>query len=168
MKKAIQLGLFLAIVAALAGGALSYVNGITAPIIAENELKLEKESLLSMYPDANEDEFILIDNLNSSTIQKVYQYNNYYIFNMKVSGYKDGTNFLVSIDSMTGIIDQYQPLSNGDTKGLGSQVMDEPFITSLEGKEASSQLDTISGATVSSTPVINGIHEAYEVMKGIK
>ena len=109
-----------------------------------------------------------MEGVSSKTIQKVYKYNDFYIFNMKVSGYKDGTTYLVSIDSQTEVIDKYQALSNGDTKGLGSQVMDEPFKESLEGKSASGELDTISGATVSSTPVIEGIHEADQVLKDMK
>ena len=89
MKKALQLGLFLAIVSAIAGGALSYVNGITSPIIEENNLAIEKATLLEMYPEANEDDFELVEGVSSKTIQKVYKYNDFYIFNMKVSGYKD-------------------------------------------------------------------------------
>ncbi|MDD7281138.1 FMN-binding protein [Floccifex sp.] len=168
MKKAIHLGVFLAVVSAIAGGALSYVNGITSPIIEENKLAVEKESLLVMYPEATADDFEIVDGVSTDTITKVYKYNDFYIFNLVVSGYKEGTTFLVSIDSNTEVIDKYQPLSNGDTKGIGSKVMDEPFKTSLEGKVASEQLDTISGATVSSTPVVKGINEACEVMKGLK
>ena len=43
MKKIITLALFLAVVAGLAGGALSFVNGITAPIIQEAAIAAEKE-----------------------------------------------------------------------------------------------------------------------------
>ena len=55
---------------------------------------------------------------------------------MSVSGYKDGTTFLVSINKDTGVVDKYLALSNGDTKGLGSKVMDSPFRKSIEGKKA--------------------------------
>ena len=166
MNKIVHLALFLAIVSAVAGGALAFANQLTAPIIAENNAKQEKESLLAMYPSASEDDFKLVDtNFDSKTVQKVYSYKNVYIFNMSVSGYKDGTTFLVSIDKDTKKIDKFNAISNGDTKGLGSQVLDEPFKKSLEGNDASGQLDTISGATVSSTPVVNGINEACSLME---
>ncbi|WP_462336669.1 FMN-binding protein, partial [Holdemanella biformis] len=58
--------------------------------------------------------------------------------------------------------------SNGDTKGLGSQVTEAPFKKSLEGKDATGQLDTISGATVSSGPVVSGIHEAAKLVDQLK
>ncbi len=166
MNKIVHLALFLAIVSAVAGGALAFANQLTSPIIAENNAKQEKETLLAMYPDASEDDFKEVDtDFDSKTVQKVYSYKNVYIFNMSVSGYKDGTTFLVSIDKDTKKIDKYNAISNGDTKGLGSQVLDEPFKKSLEGKDASGQLDTISGATVSSTPVVNGINEACSLME---
>lgn len=169
MNKIVHLGLFLAIVSAIAGGALAFANQMTAPVIAANNEKQEKESLIAMYPDASEDDFKIVNKtLDSKTVQKVYSYKNYYIFNMSVSGYKDGTVFLVSIDKDSKKIDKYNAISNGDTKGLGSQVTEKPFKKSLEGKDASGKLDTISGATVSSTPVVNGINEAAKLVDQLK
>ena len=169
MNKLVHLGLFLAIVSAIAGGALAFANQMTAPVIAENNERQEKESLVAMYPDASENDFKVVNKtFNSKTVQKVYEYKNVYIFNMSVSGYKEGTVFLVSIDKDTKKIDKYNAISNGDTKGLGSQVTEDPFKKSLEGKDASGELDTISGATVSSGPVVNGIHEAAKLVDKLK
>ncbi len=170
MKKILHLTLFLAIVSALAGGALAYANQLTAPVIKANNEKIEKETLRLMYPDANDSDFKAIDisSIESRTIQKVYQYNDLLIFNMKVNGYKDGTTFLVSINTKDHSIDNFYGISNGDTKGLGSQVLEDPFKESLLGKNASEQLDTISGATVSSTPVVDGIHEAESLVDSLK
>ena len=165
MNKIIHLGLFLAIVSAIAGGALAFANQMTAPVIAENNERQEKESLVAMYPDASENDFKVV---NKTFNSKVYEYKNVYIFNMSVSGYKEGTVFLVSIDKDTKKIDKYNAISNGDTKGLGSQVTEAPFKKSLEGKDATGELDTISGATVSSGPVVNGIHEAAKLVDKLK
>ena len=164
MNKIVHLGLFLAIVSAVAGGALAFANQMTAPVIAENNERQEKESLLAMYPDANSNDFKLVN----KTLDSKTEYKNVYIFNMKVSGYKDGTVFLVSIDKDSKKIDKYNAISNGDTKGLGSQVTEAPFKKSLEGKDATGQLDTISGATVSSGPVVSGIHEAAKLVDQLK
>ena len=156
MNKIVHLGLFLAIVSAVAGGALAFANQMTAPVIAANNEKQEKESLLAMYPDANANDFKLVDaKLDSKTVQKVYEY-------------KNGTVFLVSIDKDSKKIDKYNAISNGDTKGLGSQVTEAPFKKSLEGKDATGELDTISGATVSSGPVVSGIHEAAKLVDTLK
>ena len=85
MNKIVHLGLFLAIVSAIAGGALAFANQMTAPVIAANNEKQEKESLLAMYPDANANDFKLVDaKLDSKTVQKVYEYKNVYVWKYKV------------------------------------------------------------------------------------
>lgn len=63
MKKILKLTVFLAIVAGLAGGALSFVNSMTDPIIQEQKIASEKENLVKIYPSA---EFKAIDNTDTS------------------------------------------------------------------------------------------------------
>lgn len=169
MNKIAHLTVFLSVVSAIAGGALAYANQLTAPVIAANDLKAEKESLKEMYPNASNNDFKQVSfKSDSKTITKVYEYKDNYIFKMQVSGYKDGTTFLVSINKNNKKIDKYYGISNGDTKGLGSQVLDKPFKKSLEGKDASSTLDTISGATISSSAVTSGINEAAGYVDDLK
>lgn len=170
MNKIVHLTLFLAISSAVAGGALAYANKITAPIIAENEEKQEKESLQEMYPDASLTDFEEIDlsKIDSTTITKAYSYGDDIIFKMEVSGYSDGTTFLVSINKDDKTIDKYLGISNGDTKGLGSQVLDDDFKNGLEGNDATGELDTISGATISSSAVVEGINEAAGYVDELK
>ena len=170
MKKILHLTLFLAIVSVIAGGALAYFNELTEPVIAENEAKQERETLLEMYPDANVEDFKNVDlsSIESKTINKIYSYQDFYIFNMSVSGYSQGTTFLVSIDKNNLNIDKFIAISNGDTSGLGTQVLDELFRKSMEGNPADGQLDTISGATISSSAVVNGIHEAASVVESLE
>lgn len=170
MKKILHLTLFLAIVSVIAGGALAYFNELTEPVIAENEAKQERETLLEMYPDANVEDFKDVDlsSVESKTINKIYAYQDFYIFNMSVSGYSLGTTFLVSIDKNDLNIDKFIAISNGDTSGLGTQVLEEPFRKSMEGNSADGQLDTISGATITSSAVVNGIHEAASVVESLE
>lgn len=170
MNKVAHLTLFLAISSAIAGGALAFANQITAPIIAENEEKQEKESLKEMFPDASIDDFEEIDisDIDSTTIEKVYSYGDDLIFKMSVSGYSEGTTFLVSINKDDKTIDKYLGISNGDTKGLGSKVLDDDFKNGLEGNDATGELDTISGATISSSGVTKGINEAASYVDELK
>lgn len=169
MNKILKLGVFLAVVSAIAGGALAFANEMTAPVIAANNEKTEKAALLQMYPDAPESDFEEVEfKSESTTVQKVYKYNDLFIFNMKVSGYKDGTTFLVSINSNDKIIDNFLAMSNGDTKGLGSKVLEDDFKNSLLQKSSEEELDTISGATVSSQPVVDAINEASTYVDELK
>lgn len=87
---------------------------------------------------------------------------------MSVSGYSEGTTFLVAIDEQ-GMVVNYKGMTNGDTSGLGTRVLDdEDFINGLIGHDASGELDTISGATISSRAVVDGINEAAQVAASMR
>ena len=164
MKKIIHLTIFLALIAALAGAALGFANAMTAPVIAENELKAERETLKVIY-DLPDSAFEVAEKNASDTILKIFKVKDKgYVFKMKVSGYSEGTTFLVALDGEGKVVD-YVAISNGDTQGLGSKVTEEPFRDSLKGKDGlTDELDNdvITGATKSSKPVINGIKEAAQ------
>lgn len=67
---------------------------------------------------------------------------------------------MVALDDNGKILD-YVVISNGDTQGIGTKVAEDSFKEKLVGKNAETDtLDTISGATVSSKPVVEGIQEA--------
>lgn len=160
----LYLAIFLAIVAAIAGGALYAANSATAPIIAANEEKAEKASLLEMYPEASIDDFESVDASDITPdhpfVDKVYKYcDNVVVFKCTVSGYDGGTVFLVGIDAANDLVDGFKAISNADTKGIGSKITESAFAESVIGKQASGQLDTISGATYTSTPVVQAINE---------
>ena len=115
-----------------------------------------------IYPDG---EFEIVDQGVSDTIEKIFRVDGKnYIFKMKVSGYKDGTSFLVALND-DGTIYDYVAISNGDTNGIGSKVTEDDFRNTLKGADATSDElldDTIAGATVSSKPVLEGIKEAAD------
>ena len=161
MKKVLHLTLFLALVAAIAGGALALANSLTAPIVAANALAAEKENLALIFPNEGDDDFEEITVKDSETIEKIFQVKGEgTVFKMQVTGYKEGTSFMVALDDNAKIID-YLVISNGDTQGIGTKVADDSFRDSLIGKNAEADtLDIISGATVSSRPVVDGINEA--------
>ena len=127
MKKILHLTVFLALIAALAGGALAFANNMTAPVIAANELAAEKENLKIIYPDVSDDAFEVVEKDVSETIEKVFSVEGKgYIFKMNVAGYDGGTSFLVALNE-DGTVYDYVAISNGDTKGLGSKVTEQPF-----------------------------------------
>lgn len=163
MKKIIHLTVFLALIAALAGAALGLANSFTAPVIAANELAAEKDNLKVLYPEVADDAFVQVEENASKTIQKIFKVEGRgYIFKMKVTGYKDGTSFLVALNE-DGTVYDYVAISNGDTQGLGTKVTGDAFRQKLKNADATSNDmldDTITGATISSKPVILGIQEA--------
>ena len=72
MKKIIHLTVFLAIIAALAGAALGFANSVTAPVIAENALKAERETLKVIY-DLPDEAFKVEKENVSKTILKIFK-----------------------------------------------------------------------------------------------
>lgn len=164
MKKEspIYLAIFLAIVAALAGGALSFANNLTQPVIQANADRAEKASLVEMFPGSNIDDFESVDasaiTADDNTIVGIYKYEgDIVVFKCEVSGFDQGTTFLVAINASDNTIAAFKAIENGDTKGIGSKIMESAFANSLIGKDATGTLDTISGATLTSTPVVEAI-----------
>lgn len=161
MKKIIHLTFFLALIAAIAGGALALANSLTAPIVAANALAAEKENLKLLFPNAQDADFEEVSVKDSEDIEKIFLVNGQgTVFKLKVSGYKEGTSFMVALDDEANIMD-FVVISNGDTQGIGSKVADQSFRDSLINKDSvNDTMDVISGATVSSQPIIDGIKEA--------
>lgn len=163
MKKILHLTLFLALISGIAGIALGFANDMTAPVIEANNLKAEKANLKVIYPDVADEAFTIVNENVSDTIEKVFKVEGKgYIFKMKVKGYKEGTSFLVALNA-DGTVYDYVAISNGDTQGLGTKVTEAEYRETLKGKNAADEsilADTISGATVSSKPVVEGIVEA--------
>lgn len=160
MKKILHLTLFLALISAIAGGALAAANSVTSPKIAENKIAVEKANLEKLYPNQS---FEAVDfkSENKEIIGVFKVSNGTYVYKMEVNGYKGPITYLVGIDS-NGDINGYAVLSQEETAGLGSKVAEEKFTNQLVGNPVNTTFDTIAGATVSSKAVLNGIEAASE------
>lgn len=164
MKKIITLAVFLAVVAGLSGGALSFVNGITAPIIQEAAIAAEKENLVKIYPSAEFKALEPTDLGDYASLTGVYEaVGSGYVYKCSVVGY-GGANtpivYLIALDS-DGTYKGYEVVDcSGETSGFGDKVGMDDFKNSIVGKNIGDSIDTISGATISSTAVVNGIADA--------
>lgn len=164
MNKILKLTLFLAIVAGLSGGALSFVYQMTDPIIQEQKIASEKENLVKIYPSA---EFKAIDASDLSDyegIDSVYEAEGKgYVYKCSVTGYGGSSSpivYLIALDN-DGTYKGYEVIDcSGETNGFGSQVAEQPFKDKIVGKNIGDSIDTISGATISSKAVVNGIKSA--------
>jgi len=161
--KILKLTVFLAVVSALAGGVLAYVNDLTAPIIADQAMAAEKASLEVIFPGGDftaldyEDETGLV---TSAYVAK----GEGYVFKSEVIGYNSSTpvTFMMGIDNDGNIVG-FEVLSQQETNGLGSKVADPEFKAGVVGKTVNDSVDMISGATVTSKAVIGGINAIKEV-----
>jgi len=167
MKKIIHLTVFLALISALAGGILASVDSMTRPIIEERKIAAVKTTLQEIFPAASD--YKEIDFTDSTeTITNVYEASGAgYAFNVSVQGYKDVITYIVGVD-LTGKIVGFNVTFVNDTPGLGSKVKEPEFKQSIVGKTLGVDLDTISGATISSFAVVNGMSTVKTVFESLK
>lgn len=168
MKKIISLTLFLALASALAGAVLAGVNSITSPIIEEQKIAAVKATLTEIFPTATEFKEVSSFNDASGLVEKVYSATGAgYAMTVTVQGYKDVITFLVGFDLNDKIVG-FKVTAINDTPGLGMKVSEPAFANSLIGKTVSDKLDTIAGATISSSAAIKGIDAAIAVYQSLK
>lgn len=162
MKTTTKQRLFLILLIVLCGGALYGANLITAPQIEKQAVNSEKDNLQKVLEDVDLDEYQQVEvDKDSKNIEKIFkvQSKEYYVFKMKVAGFHDGTTFMVAIDRNDTIVGFYA-IENGDTEGIGKKILNPEFKDSMIGKKTSEHLDVITGATITSQPVIDAIKMA--------
>ncbi|MFI3284740.1 MAG: FMN-binding protein [Erysipelotrichaceae bacterium] len=161
MKKIISLMAFLGLVSAISGGVLAYVNSITAPIIANMSIAQEKANLEIIFPGTTYEEVSLADETGLVTGGYIAQ-NEGYIYKAEVYGYSSTPIiFMVGIDN-DGAIAGFSVLSHQETSGIGSRIATDEYSNLVLGLTASDTVDTLSGATVSTSAVKGGIEAIFE------
>lgn len=159
MNKTLHLTLFLGIVCAIAGAGLSFVNSVTAPKIAENEIASVKASLEVVYPGGN---FVAVDYVDDEgLISEVYQEtSNGYIFKMNGMGYNsNGFTYMVAINN-DGEIDAFVELEQNETNGFGARCFTDEYTSQLIGKTTDDEYPALSGATLTSSSIVKGLNAA--------
>ena len=161
MKKILHLTVFLAVVGALSAGVLSYVNELTSPIIEAQKLAAVQESLEVLYPGASFSELSTEADETGLVTGAYLAEGKGYIYQVKVVGYNSSTpiDFMMSIDN-DGTVSGYVVLTQQETNGIGSRVADAEFANTVIGSNVNDTVNTLSGATVSSTAVVKGINAA--------
>ena len=182
--KVVRYAIVLLIFGAVAGGVLAYSNDITAPIIAEQEKAGSFAAFQEIFPDA--DDFVSIDEglLNEiitehGTVKEIIEVKSgeeaiAYVFNTISGGYGGGIT-TISGFNLDGTIAGIRITENSETPGLGTKIVDDPaYQESYVGKSVMEDLVLsasptgenevllLSGATVSSEGVLNGVNDARE------
>ena len=176
------------VVAALLGG----VNAVTADRIAAIKLANTEASLTAVAaaPNSTFDQLALTDAMTAAAsaqgakVTEAYevQVNGEaagYAFKMVASGSQGNIEMIVGVDS-DGAVTGVSIVSNKETAGIGSKVMDNNALPSgtgvldqFIGKAGAGTLtvgktvDAISGATVSSKGVTKGVNGALAVAEAL-
>lgn len=165
MKSALKLALMLTVWSVIACCALALVNSFTAPIIEARTAETIKNALTEIFPEASTNESIIAE---LSSDNPVIKFDNAYAVKSNAGALGivitatgptyNASTIMVGID-LDGNIKTIKFISNNDTKGIGSKVVEPHFTEQFNGKNArdafkvAADVDGVSGATVSSKGV---------------
>jgi len=180
MKDMLKITLGLVAIFIAAGLVMGVTYKYTSPVRFIAEKKEKEEALKAMAPDAT-DPIKPAGNWSSSH-GKPYEYYMAtssgkpvaYISSTAGKGYSSYIAMLVSMDTDLKIKD-VKILHHGETPGLGDQVEDRIlFLDQFKGKalsqlvllktETKENIQAISGATISSRAVTNGVKDAVQTL----
>ena len=183
-KDMFKLGLNLLIISAVAALLLAFNNNVTADTIAKRNEQANAEARKLVLESAQDFEQVKdakTDNSKGVKVSEIYEAKdasgNTVGYTLKVlpSGYGGTIELMVGIDSANGQVSGINVVSNSETAGLGAKATDPEFSDQYKGKPleelsvlkngtpGDTEIKAISGATITSTAVTNGVDAAIEV-----
>ena len=149
---------------------LAYINSVTSPIIAKAEQEKTEQAMSEVLADSDGFEKLEIENL-PERVTEVYTATNGsgYVFMLTTKGYGGDMKLICGMKA-DGTIEQCKTLSHAETSGLGSKTAEDPYRNQYCGKNADtlSEVDAITGATISSTAYKNAIEDAFKAYDMVK
>lgn len=152
-------------------GALAYVNSVTKPIITEAQEQEAAQARKEVLPSA--DDFTRLDASLPDGALDAYKANNGagYVFTVAEKGYGGEMKLIVGLNP-DGSVCSVKTLSHGETVGIGSRVADNSsgYSKNYKGKTEKnySEVDALSGATISSKAYKKAVSHAFEAFDAVK
>lgn len=169
------------VITAVVAVMLAFSNMITVDKIAENTLKAQNEAMALVMEEASE--FKFDKSFYDGIVKKVYKAVSGekelgWCVSVAPVGYGGEIELIVGIDNeynLTGI----KVVNMSETPGLGAKASEDKFTSQFAGKKAANGINVIksgtpkddeilaiSGATVTSQAIKNGVNAAIEAVKG--
>lgn len=193
MANYFKTGFILLLISAVSAGLLAVVNGMTVDVIAQAEFEKSVEAYQEIYGD-KADTFEPIDEAKKAALVEKYgDIQDVFVakkgdevigygINHKTNGYGgEMTNAIGLLND--GTIAGFRNIQNAETPGIGTQITEPTYFKGFEGKTfkngevkgnkepaAEDEIPLITGATVSSTGVLEGINSilpAYEEISAL-
>lgn len=191
MKEIIKLGLILFVISAIAAFALGMTNELTKGIIEENTIQANIEARKEVFADA--DDFILqeddlamsfySENPQIVEVYKAISSSEHVGFVIKTApnGYGGALEVIVGFD-LDGTITGVRVGNHQETPGLGANATTEGFylqydgltvnkfvdVTKVDVVDANNEIQSISGATITSVAVTDGVNFGKLVLDAFK
>lgn len=166
--------LVLTVIATVAAIALAVTNRVTEDPIRQQNMQRSYGALVSMFPEADRFEDISLsdgEELQAAyTVMKDGQPEGY-AASIVSQGYAGPVEIIVGAEkdlTLRGISVGGSEFK--ETEGLGSKAKEPAFTDQFRGKKApltlGKDIDGISGATITSTAVVEGVNQAMDWMNG--
>ena len=181
MHELLTLGLTLTVICIIVGGIVAFVFETTKEQIAMNNA-VNAEDLAIVMPESDSIEDVTGDFEAHEYITEIYKALKGtdvvgYVYKTTTTGYKPGLSTLVGIDN-DGKLVAAKVTQSSETPGLGALVSENQFISQFTGKETdssfqvvkttpagASEIQAVSGATISSTAVTTSVNEVVKFHK---
>lgn len=187
MKETVKLGVILFLITAIAAGILAFANANTEGKIAELEAQASNEARKSVFEEAESFEEIdkaKLDELTKKNpdVLEVYEALDGssslvgYVIKTSTGGYAGPVEVVTGVSADGGITGM-KVVKNTETPGLGTLAAEEPFQAQFAGKSVEtelevvksgagdSQIQALTGATITSKAVTKGVNSAVEASK---
>jgi RnfABCDGE-type electron transport complex G subunit len=165
----LKLSITLTVVAILSASLLTYVHGVTAPIIAERQEREYRQALELFFPDFESFESEQYDNDYFDLIYDQSGQLMGIMATVQQQGYDGAITYNLAIDG-NGEILGLDIISHSETPGIGDVIVTDYFREQFVGKgfadpiTAGEDVDIVSGATVSTAAVINSVRRVIGVI----
>ncbi|HOQ16112.1 MAG TPA: RnfABCDGE type electron transport complex subunit G [Defluviitaleaceae bacterium] len=180
MKEILKLGLILFIITAVSGGLLGFAYEITKEPIAEQVRLANEEAMVKSFPQGEKFKKIeaeIPEDSNVVEIHAVYKGNVLEGFVVKVlsKGFGGPIEMTVGV-SKDGMVQGVSILGHSETPGLGAKAQEDDFLSRYQGKSGiltvvktgaskDNEIEAISGATITSKAVTDGINEVLDFIE---
>ena len=166
----LRLTLTLLIITSVVAAALAGVNSITAPKIADLTAQKTQKAIEAVLPGGYEAE-VLEFNDATGLVTKVYSGLNGFAYEVTPSGFDNTITMMVGVDPMGNLLG-ISVVNHTETAGLGAvaaatTTAGEAFRGQFVGKSGSvsvtkdgGEIDAITGATITSRAICEGVNAA--------
>ncbi|MCK8827876.1 RnfABCDGE type electron transport complex subunit G [Natroniella acetigena] len=165
-----RLILVLTLITIASAVSLTFIDDLTAPLIAEEAEKRVQEAVLSVVPDAVDFEEVEDENFEIfKALDEVGEVVGVAVQH-DIRGYTGPIDVMVGLDMAEEKIIALDVLSHTETPGLGARITEDEFRDQFRGRDFSSQeeVDIIAGATISSNAVEVVVSEVVESAEDIQ
>lgn len=181
MKKVLHIIIILTAVGLISGACLVYMYRYSVPLIKENQKKETEEAVFKVFSQAASfeavkkggEEVFLVKDKSGKKIG--------YAFKAAGNGYQGEIVIMAGISTDLKTLSGIEILESQETPGLGQEITSDPFrkqfngltvtpeIIYVKGKKPNqkNEIETITGATISSKAVVSILNDKIKKLKEI-